>query len=117
MTMRRAVYRDMARGIDLALTALLAEGEYLRPQGFAIAVRTVATALKHDNNLFRYDHFYAACGLDSWGYVPGDQASPERRTGKRPDDDPDTLIVNTVYDEAHGGPADDGVYPMQADEM
>ena len=107
MTMRRAVYRNMAQGIRLAIAAQ----PDATAKAMTIAVRTVATALKHDNNLFRYDHFYAACGLDSWGYIPGDQASPERRTGARPDDDPDALIVNT------GGPADDGVYPMQADEM
>lgn len=37
----------------------------------ARAVRSVADALKEDNRAFRYDRFFEACGLDSFGYVKG----------------------------------------------
>jgi hypothetical protein len=36
--------------------------------GVAHAARNVADALKASNPRFRYDVFFAACGLDSFGY-------------------------------------------------
>lgn len=34
----------------------------------AHTVRALAVVLKEDNPRFRYDTFYEACGLDSYGY-------------------------------------------------
>lgn len=38
-------------------------------EGIAKAARTIADVFKRDNPMFRYDTFYAACGLNEWGHA------------------------------------------------
>lgn len=42
----------------------------------ACVARELADYFKWDNPRFRYDKFYAACGLDEWGMPPVDQNTP-----------------------------------------
>lgn len=77
-TLTRWVYREMASKVQAALTVAATEGFSPSPRqrGIAQGVRAVSEALKAENHRFRYDHFYAACGLNEWGYVHGDPESP-----------------------------------------
>lgn len=64
MSMTRKDYRAIAEQIKWSLKGANEDAT----QGVAQTARNVADALKADNSRFRYDTFFEACGLDSYGY-------------------------------------------------
>ena len=78
-TLRREIYREIANGINIRMGIATLLDETFIAEGVAQATRTVAGALKRENANFRYDVFYSACGLDDWGYMPGDPKSPAQQ--------------------------------------
>ena len=60
----RSIAGAFANALSLHVDYYAQEGD-----GIALAARNVAEALKADNPNFRYDKFFEAIGLDSWGEV------------------------------------------------
>lgn len=62
----RALYRSVAK--DVAATLAKAD---VCTDSVAELARRIAQTFKLDRAEFRYDKFFDACGLDSFGYVKG----------------------------------------------
>jgi hypothetical protein len=66
MAASQRLYRELAKVIRRALNESYS-------CAYAVAVsdvaKGIADVLKWDNRAFRYDRFFPACGLDSWGEI------------------------------------------------
>lgn len=72
MAMSKKDYELIAETIEYRLaTALTPEVA----EGVASVARELAGRFKGDNYRFRYDTFFKACGLDSWGNLVGDNVN------------------------------------------
>lgn len=69
MAASRKLYREVASRLKITLKYAYSKA------AVAEAIRDVAGAFKADNSNFRYDYFYAACGLDSFGEVIKEEAT------------------------------------------
>lgn len=70
---------SMTRKDYVAFAGMLSEEIRNYPAGrsfTARVARNIANILKDDSPRFRYDTFYAACGLDEWGF-PSDSNDPD----------------------------------------
>lgn len=71
MAITQKNYRAFAEEIKLSIARDVGEGG--GGQEIASVARRIADVMKADNPRFRYDTFFEACGLDSYGYpVKGD---------------------------------------------
>jgi hypothetical protein len=66
MAATRKLYCELAEEFSLALSR-----DDTCSDTVAHCVRKTADVLKRDASKFRYDYFFEACGLDSFGYVKG----------------------------------------------
>jgi len=64
--MTRKNYRSVAEGIKHVLDS---DENPIFKRAVAATTRSLAEEFKRDNSNFRYDKFYEACGLDSFGEV------------------------------------------------
>jgi hypothetical protein len=70
MSMSRKDYRVIAEAIAKSLAQTETVDETQRAEALAsiaLVARNISEQLKADNSAFRYDYFFAACGLDKWG--------------------------------------------------
>lgn len=64
MAMSRGDYEEIANVINDNLEDTMVES-----RAIATMARELADVFKANNPRFRYDTFFAACGLDEWGEV------------------------------------------------
>lgn len=68
--MENMASRQLYRGIATNVAQCLGNSGTCKDSVAELA-RKIADTLKADRSQFRYDTFFAACGLDSFGYVKG----------------------------------------------
>ncbi len=70
MAMSRKNYRAVAESIKGRLEANYEDAYNEVLVEISALARDLARVFKQDNHNFRYDKFFEACGLDSFGYHP-----------------------------------------------
>lgn len=68
--MSRRLYQNMAHSVKIAL-----DRSDTCSDSVALVARSIAEDLKMNDQKFRYDKFFEACGLDNFGYVEGTKHS------------------------------------------
>ena len=70
MSATRNLYREIASMIADDLNQAAHPHTEAYRQGVAMTASRLADVLQADNPRFRYDRFFAACGLDAYGELP-----------------------------------------------